>query len=179
MARLTPLLRRTEQDPRPIAIMLCGMCGSGKSTLAGQIRTSNPSFELLSIDRIIHQNHGLFDVDYPKDKYEEHSREARAEFRARLSKLLDAGRDVVLDRSFFAKEDRDAFRKVVQDSGSRAVFVYLKPMSKELIWQRVCERKLKPKTAESAFDVTSEMFEQWWNGFEVPLGEGEVVIDVE
>jgi hypothetical protein len=47
-----------------------------------------------------------------------------------------------------------------------------------LLWERICRRSEGVKTANSSLDIDRETFEGYWNGFEGPDGEGEIVIDV-
>ena len=179
IAQLAPLLQRNTADPRPVVSMLCGISGSGKSTIAQAVVSAFTSFERLSIDGIIHEEHGLYSIDYPATKYDEYQHEADRAFEGRLEVLLEQGaRNIVLDRSFYAQEDRRQFTELVRKRGGRTVLVYLKPKSKAVIWKRICDRRTKPKTADSAFEVTTEILDHRWEGFEAPQGEGEIVIDV-
>jgi predicted kinase len=177
---LEPLLHRTPLDPRPIVLLTCGISGAGKSTLSKLVTSRYPSFTRLSIDTIIHQKHGLYGIDYTPEKYSEYQDEARREYDERLIELLsdkDQKHDIVLDRSFYAKEDRDEFKKVVEDKGGRWILVYLKA-SKEVLQRRIAERRAKGKDADSAFEVTEEVLDRYWSGFEAPYEEGEFVVEV-
>ncbi|OGM48919.1 ATP/GTP-binding protein [Aspergillus bombycis] len=80
--RLHPHLYRTAADPRPVVLMTCGIAGSGKSSLAHSIVSAYPSFHRLSIDFYVYSHHGLWDVDYPKERYEEYQLEAEEAYGA-------------------------------------------------------------------------------------------------
>jgi predicted kinase len=89
---------------------------------------------------------------------------------------------VILERSFYAKSDRDEFRGIARDAGARVVFVFLKAegeAGKEVLWRRICKRSEGLKEANSALDIGRETFEGYWAGFEDPVGEGEIVVKVE
>ncbi|KAI0123736.1 hypothetical protein BJ170DRAFT_697530 [Xylariales sp. AK1849] len=154
--------------------------GSGKSTLAKTVITRLPQFNRLSIDEIIYTDHGLYGVDYAADErlYVQYQEEAGQTFLGHLQDLLKNGKDIVLDRSFYAKEDRDDFRRIVADGGGRWVLVYLKAGNKEKLWERICGRSTMRRDANSALDITREIFDMYWRGFEEPCGEGEVVVQV-
>ena len=174
------LLHRTSSDPRIIVVMTCGIAGAGKSTLSKLIVAKHPSFVRLSIDIIVHDKHGMYGVDYPLDKYSDFQTEAGKEYDKRLIELLsdvDRKHDIVLDRAFWAKEDRDNFKRLVEESGGRWVLVYLKA-SREVLWRRIKERAAKRRNADSAFDMTENILNRYWEGFEEPRGEGETVIEV-
>lgn len=47
-----------------------------------------------------------------------------------------------------------------------------------MLWKRICKRREGEKGADNALDIDKETFERYWEGFEDPVGEGEVVIDI-
>ena len=160
IARLAPSFQRNADDPRPMVLIFCVISGSRKSILAKAVVLIFTSFERLNIDSIIHEKHGLYGVDYPATNYDEYQKEAHQAFEDRLKVLLEQGNShIVLDRSFYAQEDRQDFSGLVRKNGGRIVLVYLKPKNKAVIWQRICDRKTQPKTANSAFEVTKEILD--------------------
>lgn len=180
LERIIPLLHRSDNDDRPVVLMTCGMAGSGKTTLVKAVIKELPHFTRLSIDEIIFQNHGLYGVDYPADN-ELHGRymdEADAIYLENFHQLLKERKDIVVEKSLYAKEHRDEFKKAVEQGGGRWVLVYLKVDDKEALWNRICERSAKERNANSAFDITREIFDGYWAGFDWPHDEGEVVLDV-
>lgn len=172
------LLQRPPADDQLIVLMICGMAGSGKSTLAKQVLAVRPTFTRLSIDEIIFEKHGLYGVDYPADDavYQSYQEEAGTIYMDRFHQLLNERKDVVLDRAFYAKQDRDLFKRMAGEKGGRSVLVYLN-VAKEVLWKRICARSQTERDANSALEITREVFEGYWSGFEVPDGEGEVVVD--
>ncbi|VUC23497.1 unnamed protein product [Clonostachys rosea] len=168
-ADLIPLLQRTAEDPRPIVVAMCGVAGSGKSTLSKSIVSKFPTFIRLSIDQIIFDAHGIYGVDYPKELYREYSSEANKKFIDDLRGLLssDEPRDVVLDRSFYAKDDRDDYRKLAEEMGARFVLVFF-DINKDKLWQRIQQRAAGDRNADSAFEITSDILDMYVGGFESP-----------
>lgn len=49
---------------------------------------------------------------------------------------------------------------------------------KEVLWERIRRRSEGVKTPDSALDIDRETFEGYWKGFEDPVGEGEIVVEV-
>ena len=84
--------------------------------------------------------------------------------------------DVILDRSFWAKEDRDRFKQLIEQHGGRWVLLHLK-VPKDVLWQRICARREAAVNADSALEISSELFDMFYEGFESPDGEGEVVFE--
>lgn len=95
--------------------------------------------------------------------------------------LLADRANIILERSFYAKEDREEFRKLAEDAGARVLLVFLRAKGekgKRLLWERICRRSEGVKTADSALDIDWATFEGYWAGFEDPVGEGEIVVDL-
>ncbi|KAK7924316.1 ATP GTP-binding protein [Apiospora marii] len=180
LERIRPHLERSQGDQRPVVLMTCGIAGSGKTTLAKAVLSELPQFTRLSGDEIIHEKHGLYGVDYPADDalYQQYQEENDAIILQRFHSLLDEGRDVVLDRSFYAKEDRDEFKQIIDEWGGRWVLVFFKAVDKEKLWARIQHRSAQPKEANSALDISRETFEMYCSGFEDPQGEGEIVVEI-
>ncbi|CAG9950201.1 unnamed protein product [Clonostachys rosea f. rosea IK726] len=157
---------------------MCGIAGSGKSTLSKSIVAKFPTFTRLSIDQMIYEAHGLYGIDYPKELYQQYSSEANKKFINDFRHLLvsDEPRDVVLDRSFYAKDDRDDYRKLAQEMGARFILVFFE-ISKDKLWQRIQQRAVGDKNADSALDITSDILDRYVSGFERP-DEDEISVTI-
>ncbi|KAB8271732.1 P-loop containing nucleoside triphosphate hydrolase protein [Aspergillus minisclerotigenes] len=176
-AQLQPHLCRTTADTRPVVLMTCGIAGSGKSTLAHSIVSAYPSFRRLSIDSYIYPHHGLWNIDYPRERYEEYQLEAEAALRAELISALTGGPvDLVLDFSFAYREVREEWKRLVEGSGGRWVLVFLDVDAAELRRRVQARNERADKDGDSAFYVTEEILERYLSGFERPDGEGEIVL---
>jgi predicted kinase len=141
----------------------------------------------LSIDAYIHAHHGLYKIDYPDEKYEPYQIEAESSLRQQLENTLrsSAQRDgnlppyVILDFSFAHKETRDEWKNLIEQGGGRWILVYMDVEFDE-IRRRVRERNHQRETgvrkndADAAYDVTKEVLEMYIQGFERPVGEGEI-----
>ncbi|KAJ5815971.1 hypothetical protein N7447_008204 [Penicillium robsamsonii] len=174
---LSPFLRRTDSDPRPVVMMTCGLAGSGKSSLSKWILSNHPSFKRFSIDSYIYTKYGLYGDDYPKDKYNEYQDEAESALRNDLVQLLRQGsQDAILDFSFAFQETRDEWKSLIEGSGGRWVLAYLDVDADELRRRVRARNQLAVKDGDSAFFVTSEIVDSYIAGFERPTGEGEVVL---
>jgi predicted kinase len=95
--------------------------------------------------------------------------------------MLAERQDVILERAFYAKEDRDMYREMAEEAGARVVLLFLKAegeQGKEVLWERIRTRREGVKTAGTAYDISRETFETYWSGFENPDGEGEIVVSV-
>jgi predicted kinase len=157
--------------------------GSGKTTLAKAIQSIYPAFHRLSGDEMIYQKHGIYGIDYAASHtlYAQYQAEKDETYLTTFQTLLAEKKDVILERSFYAREDREEYRITAENAGARVVLIFLKAKGEEgkrVLWERICKRSQGVKTADSALDISREVFEGYWSGFEDPVGEGEIVVRV-
>lgn len=82
----------------------------------------------------------------------------------------------MLDLSCAFREDRDEYRRVIEEGGARAVLVYLQ-CDKETLWRRIQARERGTRDADSSFKMTMERLDMYLRDFEPPVDEGQIVID--
>ncbi len=153
-------------------IMMCGVCGSGKTTYSK--RKEAEGYIRLAIDEEMWKRYGRKGVDYPEDQYEELSEQVEESLREKLLELLEDGKNVVIDFSFWSKENRSFYRKLIEKAGGTVELVYMKA-SLATLRKRLEKRNLH-LNANSPFVITDEILEHHYYGFQEPCGEGEIVI---
>lgn len=157
----------------PLVVMMCGVAGSGKTTFAG--RLEKEGFVRLSIDEEIWATHGRYGIDYPIERYEQLKVEAELKLRNELVVLVKEKRNVVIDFSFWQRKRRNEYKKLIEDAGGEWKLVYLKVDPRDLRERlRIRSQRFD---ANAAFTITDEILNSFLNGFEVPSGEGEVVLE--
>lgn len=93
-----------------------------------------------------------------------------------MASLLEEGKsDLILDRALYAREDRDLFRSLVERNNARHILLYLQA-PKDVLWNRVCARRQAGIDADCALEISEELLDEYVEGFEVPNGEGEIVL---
>ena len=97
---------------------MCGPSGSGKSTYARRLESQG--WVRLSFD-VEMWRRGISTVPLPPDVRDE----IEAGLRARLLKLVAAGRDVVLDFSFWSRRMREDYRTLLEPTGVVPETIYL------------------------------------------------------
>ncbi|KAK8922079.1 hypothetical protein H634G_00236 [Metarhizium anisopliae BRIP 53293] len=180
-------IQSSDNDDRQVVIMTCGISGAGKSTLSKDIVQRLPNLVRLSVDSYIYENYGLFKIDYPEGKYPEYQAEGLQHVKAELIRLLEEKqKDVVLDLAFWNRKYREEYKEAITKHGGRWLLVFL-DADKEALRRRIAGRRAqrdalslndKRRDGDTAFDVDNETFEMYWDGFERPVGEGEIVIKV-
>lgn len=157
----------------PLVIMMCGVAGSGKTTFAQQLEKRG--FERLSIDEEIWSTKGRYGIDYPIEAYEQLKVEAELKLRNDLVNLLNGKRNVVIDFSFWQRKRRYEYKKLIEDGGGAWKLIYLKVHPDDLRERlRIRSQRFD---ANAAFTITEEILSSFLKGFEVPSGEGEIIIE--
>ncbi len=158
--------------PTPLVYMLCGLTGSGKTVYAKRLETEG--CVRLSIDELVQDRHGRYDIDYPAHDYMGLYDEAVTEVDRRLVELLEAGQSVVLDHGLWERSNRDRYKRLVEAHGGGWRLFYFKA-EPEVLRRRLVERNRR--TDANALTVTEDMLTDFLARFETPRGEGEVVLD--
>lgn len=131
-------------------IMMCGVCGSGKKTYAKQ--KEKEGYIRLSIDEEMWNTYGQRGIDYPENQYDILSEEIELVLRKRMEQLIKNGKNVVIDFSFWNKENRELYRNIIKNAGGTVKLVYMKA-SKEVLRKRLQKRNLS-LNANSPFIIT-------------------------
>jgi predicted kinase len=99
--------------------------------------------------------------------------EVEAELKARLLELVSAGRDVVLDFSFWSRRMREDYRRLLAPSGVVPVTIYL-AVDRETVLARVRARR-----GAHADDValSEDLAARYFDQFEPPAAsEGPLIV---
>lgn len=170
---LNDLINRVTRTNYPLVVLMCGVAGSGKTTFAQQLVSNG--FIRLSIDEEIWKNKGRFGIDYPAENYEQYKAESEMKLRSELINLINEGSNVVVDFSFWQQSKRNEYKQLIKAGGGESELVYLK-VHPEVIRERLRIRG-KRFDANAAFPITEEILSSFLEGFEIPQGEGEILVE--
>ncbi|WP_438290583.1 AAA family ATPase [Streptomyces sp. HUAS TT7] len=153
-------------------VLMCGLPGAGKTTYAMEL--VRRGYVRLSIDEVVWQRLGQRDAGLvlETEAFDQLKEEVRREQRQELVELMLAGRDVVVDYSFWSRAARDNYKALIESHGCRWELVHLKADRTTL------ERRLEVRNGkEGANSVTVDetLFNRYLANFEEPSGEGERV----
>ncbi|GAA2668424.1 MULTISPECIES: ATP-binding protein [Actinosynnema] len=155
----------------PTVYLLVGLTGSGKTTHA--LTLAERGVVRLSVDEEVHRRHGRYGVDYHEGDYFALERPVVQEMRERLVAEIRAGHDVVLDHGLWLREQREDYKKLVEQHGGRWRLLYFAVDREELL-RRLAERNARADA--NALQVTPEALDDFYARFDVPRDEGEELI---
>ncbi len=139
---------------------MCGPAGSGKSTYARVLEQHG--MVRVSLDLIRWQAGTSSIVLSP-----EQEDEAERTLRSRLLELVTAGRDVVLDLSFWSRQMRQEYRQLLEPTGVVPETVYL-ATAREVVLDRV---QLRSGRHADDVVVPAVLAAQYFDNFEPPTPE--------
>ncbi|WP_402463617.1 AAA family ATPase [Isoptericola aurantiacus] len=148
----------SSDPPPPVRVfLLCGPAGSGKSTRARALEAKG--WARLSLD-VAAWREGYRDHPLPDDV----TVRLKARLRQECVELVRAGRDVVVDLSFWSRAMRDDYRALLRPLGVVPVTIYL-PTPREVVLARLARRA---GTGPDDVVVTPETASRYLDGFEPP-----------
>ncbi len=136
---------------------MCGPAGSGKTTYARGLEEQG--LVRLSFD-VEMWRRGISDVPLPAEVRSE----IEADLRTRLLELVAAGRDVVLDFSFWSREMREDYRRLLAPAGVVPETVWL-ATDRETVLERVRARR---GSHGDDFVVDEALAARYYDHFEPP-----------
>ncbi|WP_430787414.1 AAA family ATPase [Virgibacillus flavescens] len=166
------LIYRERDDITPLVVMMCGVAGAGKTTFSQVLEEEG--FVRLSIDEEIWATNGRYGIDFPMEKMEEYKEIAENKLRNQLIRLIQDKRQVVIDFSFWDRVRRDRYKQLIEKSGGKWKLIYMK-VNPDILRERL--RIRNKRFDANAFPITEELLTSYLNGFEIPNGEGEIVIE--
>lgn len=147
-------------------IFMCGPAGSGKSTYAH--RLAEAGMVRLSFDEET-WHRGISAMPLPKAMRDE----IEVGLRARLLELVAAGKDVVLDFSFWSRQMRDDYRSLLAPTGVVPETIYL-ATDRATVVDRM--RRRRGGHADD-FVLSEELVNQYFDDFEPPTpDEGPLIV---
>ncbi len=138
-------------------VFMCGPSGAGKSTYAARLESEG--FVRLSFDAEMWRR-GISTVPLPSDVRDE----IETGLRTRLLDLVAAGRDVVLDFSFWSRRMRADYRQLLEPTGVVPETVYL-ATDRETVLSRMRARRGRDG---DDFMLPDDLVAQYFDHFEPP-----------
>ncbi|WP_220488414.1 ATP-binding protein [Tessaracoccus sp. MC1756] len=141
-------------------VFMCGPAGSGKSTVARELEADGMT--RLSFDQEAWVR-GLRSMPLPADDHAD----IAAHLRRRLLELVAQGRDVVLDFSFWSRDMRDDWRRLLAPHGVVPDVVYL-ATDRQTCLDRIRARAL---SHGDDFALAPEVAARYFDHFQPPTAD--------
>ncbi|MGC5628638.1 AAA family ATPase [Georgenia sp. Z1344] len=144
----------------PRVVLMCGPAGSGKSTVARELEAGGMVRLSIDVEAWARGERTMPLDPRVRDEIED-------ELRARLLDLVRAGRDVVVDLSFWSRAMRDDYRALLSATGIVPETIYLGTP------KDVCLARLRARAAAHADDFALDpaLAERYYDHLEVPTPE--------
>jgi predicted kinase len=155
------------RDDTPTVYLLAGLPGSGKTTYAKALESEG--VVRLAVDDEIRTRHGLFGDDYPAEEHLALLAGVLQDINKQLIDHVEAGRDVVLDHGLGQRDERDAYKRLVEEHGGQWCLIHFTVDHTELI-RRLEIRNARPDTPS----MTPAMLDWMSSVSQEPHGEGEI-----
>jgi predicted kinase len=130
------------RDDTPTVYLLAGLPGSGKTTYAKALQSEG--VVRLAVDEEILARHGAAGVDYHADEHHSHLAGVLEDLNQQLIDHVEAGRDVVLDHGLGQRDERDFYKRLVEEHGGQWCLIHFTVDHTELI------RRLEKRISNSA-----------------------------
>jgi hypothetical protein len=149
--------------------MIC----SGKSTLANSIKGERDAV-ILSPDEWVLKLHG---ADFPVERFQEVGDRIKAVIWDVARPLLDRGTDVILDFSFWGREDRTNWRAIFAKGGYEAHLYYTHCSDRDELFRRLEHRNAEVVKGElQHFNIAPETLATWLQFLEPPMPEEAAIV---
>ncbi len=155
----------------PTVFLLHGLPGSGKTTLARRLVASSNAV-LLSHDERMRARHG---ANPPLADFARWAKQIGDELWDETGRIIQAGRDVILDWGFWTRAARDEAREKAAALGADCVLLRVR-CPDEMAFARTMARSSDP--AAGALEINAEAWQEFRARFE-PLGDDEVFREID
>jgi len=148
---------------QPTLFMLVGLPATGKTTRAKEIESEYSALRFTPDEWIVFlygENLDRPTRDAVRDPMELLQWQP-------AKRALEIGCNVVLDWGFWAKNQREAYRKEAENLGAKVKIEFLDASLDEL-WSRISTR---PESSKGTLGITREELEQWSKVIEPPTPE--------
>jgi predicted kinase len=137
--------------------LTCGLPGAGKTTLARELERRRDALRLTADDWLRH----LFGPGSREDLDAHRTGVEALQWEVAL-RVLELGRDVIVDWGVWTRAERDRYRSEAQAGGVSVVLLLLDPPH-EVLWQRI-----QGRAADGGFVPTEAELRLWDTWFERP-----------
>jgi predicted kinase len=150
---------------QPIAYIICGFIGAGKTTFARKLEKETGAIRITKDEWIIK----IFGNKITSDKnFKSYDKKITELAKDIAFKILESGKDVIIDEGFWVKSQRDEIKNNIINVGAKPIFYYLEcPIEK--MKERVINRSNYPSI--DSFEINKDLFDKYLKYWEPPIKE--------
>ena len=157
-------------NKQPIAYVICGFIGAGKTTYARKLEKETKAIRITKDEWIIKIFGNKIISDKNFERYDKNITELATNI---AFKILETGKDVIIDEGFWAKSQRDEIKKKILQVGAKPIFYYVE-CSIEKMKERVINRSKYPPI--DSFEINEKMFDKYLKYWEPPTVEEDILL---
>lgn len=154
---------------KPTVYLLCGFIGAGKTTFARALEARTGAVRITKDEWLVR----LIGHDPTIAGYADWDHKVVGLSRDFAFELVAKGIDVILDEGFWAKEERAAMRRRVEEIGAEPVLVYL-DTSIATIRERVAQRSADPP--QDSFRIGDALLDHYLPYWQPPEEDEDYVL---
>lgn len=155
---------------QPIAYVICGFIGAGKTTFARKLEKETGAIRITKDEWIIKIFGNKITSDKNFKRYDKNMTELTTDI---AFKILESGKDVILDEGFWVKSQRDDIKKKILQIGAKPILYYVECPIKKMK-ERVINRSNNPPI--DSFEINEEMFNNYLKYWEPPTKEEGILL---
>lgn len=155
---------------KPTAYIICGFIGAGKTTFAKKMEKETGAVRITKDEWMVK----IFGNKITSDsKFAEYDKNVTALAKDIAFKILESGKDVIIDEGFWPKSQRDDIKKQLSELGVRPILYYVEcPFEK--MRERTVARSENP--TKDSFEISREMFDSYVKYWEPPTEDEEFIL---
>jgi len=155
---------------QPIAYVICGFIGSGKTTFARKLEKETGAIRITKDEWIIKIYGNKITSDKNFAIYDGKITKLATNI---AFKILESGKDVIIDEGFWVKSQRDDIKKKILNAGAKPILYYVEcPVEK--MRERVVSRSKNPPI--DSFEISGEMFNKYLKYWESPSEDEKYIL---
>lgn len=155
---------------QPVAYVICGFIGAGKTTFAKKLEKETGAIRITKDEWLVKIFGNKITCD---SKFAEYDKNVTSLAKDITFKILNAGKDVILDEGFWEKSYRNDIKKQIIELGAIPILYYVEcPIEK--MRERTAARSTNP--TEDSFEIDGDMFDSYLKYWEPPSEDEEFIL---
>jgi predicted kinase len=155
---------------KPIAYLICGFIGAGKTTFARKLETETGAIRITKDEWMVR----IFGSKITSNnQFAEYDKNVTALTKEVAFKILERGKDVIIDEGFWEKSYRNEIKKQLSELGAISILYYVECPVEKMRKRTVARSK---NLTKDSFEISGEMFDSYVKYWEPPSKDEEFIV---